>query len=305
MDSGARERLQKLKRDLAARCFEQGDWSGALEALGDANTAADKALAARCHYELMKEACTEESGLAKARSHAKSVIQSGGASRAQSYLSDQRLRLLQRDPPAVTWERPFTPGRVSVPGVGSVPVLGIYPSRGHSGNLRDEVLLLKKAPEELDARQDRLRPRLIQAIGFELFRVLCRLDVLRSVDLILPMPADFERFATRGFNQAELIAQPLAVYAVIPCLGNVLVKVRGTRDLRGLSPPDREVELAGTMAVADKRGHLVEDQSVLLVDDVVTYGTHFTEARRLLMEAGARQVTACALATARQNLVAL
>ena len=55
------------------------------------------------------------------------------------------------------------------------------------------------------------------------------------------------------------------------------------------------------MAVVAERRHLIEGLSILLVDDVVTYGTHFREAKRVLDAYSGLNIYACALATARHN----
>lgn len=65
-----------------------------------------------------------------------------------------------------------------------------------------------------------------------------------------------------------------------------------------MTPEDRARELADSMAINKERSFLILDRVVLLVDDIVTYGTHFREAKRMLITAGARSVQAIALATA-------
>ncbi len=59
------------------------------------------------------------------------------------------------------------------------------------------------------------------------------------------------------------------------------------------------------MEVDRGRQFMIKDRYVLLVDDIVTYGTHFREAKLVLMQAGAKVVNACALAAAHGEIIQL
>jgi predicted amidophosphoribosyltransferase len=180
-----------------------------------------------------------------------------------------------------------------------IPVLGRYGTRGHKGTLNDLIHLLKKAPEELDSREERTHPLTMNRIGHSLFEVLHSCNFLHQVDLILPIPADAERYSTRGYSQQGEIARTLSAYSAIPMYTNVLRKIRPTRSIHTLSSvAERESELVGSMSVPPDKRFLLETQVVLLIDDVVTYGTHFKEARKVLLEAGVQRVFAAAVAAA-------
>ncbi len=125
-------------------------------------------------------------------------------------------------------------------------------------------------------------------IGHKLFELLGARRLLQQVDLILPIPADPERYSIRGYNQQGEMAKALSLYSFIPMYADVLQKTRSTRSIHNLSTPaERMSELEDSMKVAENRMHLVEARTVLLIDDVVTYGTHFKQGvgqkRRLLI----------------------
>jgi predicted amidophosphoribosyltransferase len=123
----------------------------------------------------------------------------------------------------------------------------------------------------------------------------------RLIDLIAPIPVDPSRFTVRRYSQQEAIARALEAHGIIPSIPDLLERTRETRSLRGLSPAERQVELAGTMALSARWSHLVQGLTILLVDDVVTYGTHFREAKKTLAEGDPGTILGCAVATGTTN----
>jgi predicted amidophosphoribosyltransferase len=123
----------------------------------------------------------------------------------------------------------------------------------------------------------------------------------RLIDLIAPIPVDPSRFTVRRYSQQEAIARALEAHGIIPSIPDLLEKTRETRSLRGLSPAERQVELAGSMALSARWSHLVQGLTILLVDDVVTYGAHFREAKKTLAEGDPGAILGCAVATGTTN----
>lgn len=304
-------KLQKLQLKMTSeqitRLFEEGHWQETLDALNQAgrmSSRPDKEMAARCHYALLKEACAE-GATETAFDHTKEAFHLQHAIPALFPLVEERRNLLRTAPPSCTGA-PYlllTPGMASIDSVGEVPVLGQYASWGLSGTLNSLITLLKKAPEELDALEERERQLAINVIGRALAEVLRTCKFARRIDLIIPIPADPERVATRGYNQSGAIAKAISAFSLIPLYTNILRKIRATRSLKTLPAAERTAELSGSMEVAPDKVSLVKGNTVLLVDDVVTYGTHFREAKKILSAAGAKGVYACAVATGRNNLV--
>lgn len=130
-------------------------------------------------------------------------------------------------------------------------------------------------------------------------RLLARSDIrdlLVSADVVVPVPLHWRRSVSRGFNQAELLADQLTRHTnryVVDALrrrrstpsqtsqGSLSARIRNVRDAFELHRP---------LTVAGKR--------VLLVDDVMTTGATLREAARALLPAGPVCIDAIVLAIA-------
>ena len=301
-----KDKLRKFQgerdKERIKELLEEGKFREVLDNLPQPKTDEEKRLVDHCYYNLMKEACAEHK-TEEACDYAKKIVQSSHSSRAMRSLAQVRLTILRSKPPTydnAPLER-FDPGLMNVDNILQIPVLGMYGSWGHKGTLNNLIHLLKKAPEELDSREERTRPLTINMIGHKLFELLDYCNFLQQVDLILPIPADAERFSIRGYNQQGEIARALSAYSSIPMYSNILQKNRTTRSIHTLSSTNqRKSELAGSMYVLLDKFYLVETKVVLLIDDVVTHGTHFKEARNVVLEAGAQSVLASAVAAGSQ-----
>lgn len=119
-----------------------------------------------------------------------------------------------------------------------------------------------------------------------------------DLDLVVPVPAGRIRKQARGYNQAALLAFPLALSAGIPYQANGLDKARETRSQVGLSPAERRANVAAAFR-ADQVP--VRMKSVLVVDDVTTTGATIEACGQALLEAGAWQVFGITLARAITN----
>lgn len=114
-----------------------------------------------------------------------------------------------------------------------------------------------------------------------------------EVDRVVPVPLHWWRHGRRGFNQAELLAQGLALRLGRPLLRG-LRRERGTRAQSGLSRQERAVNLRGAFAVVARAP--LAGTRVLLVDDIVTTGATVDAAAAALRRAGVAQVIVAAVA---------
>ncbi len=114
-------------------------------------------------------------------------------------------------------------------------------------------------------------------------------------DLVVPVPLSGRRRRERGYNQAALLAAPLARTAGLRCDESVLLRVRHTVPQVGLMDSARRLNPRG--AFVSPGGAGIRRMRILLIDDVMTTGATAASAAEALKGAGALRV--CVLTLAR------
>jgi ComF family protein len=117
-----------------------------------------------------------------------------------------------------------------------------------------------------------------------------------AADAVVPVPLDQGRRRERGYNQAELIARPLARLLGIPFRSYLLVRTRPRPNQLRLTRRERWETVRG--AYATLKGAQVDKLRVLLVDDVFTTGATLDACSRALKGAGAARVVGLTVARA-------
>lgn len=112
-------------------------------------------------------------------------------------------------------------------------------------------------------------------------------DANISPDVVMPVPLAYRRLCHRGYNQATLLARPIArAMGVKMDLNSVRRKYRP--DMGHKNSRQRAENIHGVFVV--HRADNIRGKKILLVDDVMTTGATFSELRRVLIKAGAKQV---------------
>jgi competence protein ComFC len=117
-----------------------------------------------------------------------------------------------------------------------------------------------------------------------------------QADVVVPVPLHRQRERERGYNQAALIAKPLAKRLGLPYKSVLLTRIRPRPDKHLLSYEERWESVRG--AFATRPGSQVDNLRVLLVDDVMTSGATLDSCAKTLREAGARSVIGLTVARA-------
>lgn len=117
-----------------------------------------------------------------------------------------------------------------------------------------------------------------------------------AIDALVPVPLHWRRRWTRGFNQAELIADELGRALALPVRGAWLRRLRATPPQQGLDAPARAGNLRGAFTLRAALREAPAGLRLALIDDVVTTGATATELSRLLLDAGAATVQVWCLA---------
>ncbi len=136
-------------------------------------------------------------------------------------------------------------------------------------------------------RLDYLGPLLAAALTERFHRELS------EVELVVPVPLHWRRRLQRGYNQAEVIARPVAKQLSIP-LCQALARRKATSPQTGLPRAERKKNLAGVFRPA--KPATIDGRRVLLVDDVFTTGATLGAAAAALRESGAQVVYALTVA---------
>ncbi|HXF43988.1 MAG TPA: ComF family protein [Candidatus Paceibacterota bacterium] len=130
--------------------------------------------------------------------------------------------------------------------------------------------------------------------------------------VVIPVPLHFSKKRSRGFNQAELIAEALRQCLEVRSLnidvnvgevgllqienGN-LVRIKNTKSQTKMKDTEeRERNVSGAFSL--KRPEEISGKNIVLVDDVFTSGATMREAVRVLKEAGARKIIGFVIAKA-------
>ena len=136
------------------------------------------------------------------------------------------------------------------------------------------------------------RPDLARPLGAALSRIAARLP---AVDAVASVPLHPKRLAERGFNQAALLAAPLARMLDVRHVPRALVRIRDTPRQAEL---DRDARQHNVMGAFEADSDRVCGRRWLLVDDVRTTGATLGACVRALKTAGAAAVTPVSLSIA-------
>jgi ComF family protein len=125
------------------------------------------------------------------------------------------------------------------------------------------------------------------------------IDLLRGldwpVDLITPVPLSRQRMRERGYNQAGLLARPVALALDIAYRPQALVRARDTESQVGMNARQRRANLQGAFVATEK---LARGKRVLVIDDVTTTGATIEACSLALANAGCAEVYGLTLARA-------
>lgn len=113
-------------------------------------------------------------------------------------------------------------------------------------------------------------------------------DMKEMPDVIVPVPLAWRRLFCRGYNQATLLARPIAKTM------NIEMDLDSVRriyrpDMGHKNATQRAENIRGVFKVI--KPDRIKGKKILLVDDVMTTGATFSELKRVLMKAGAESVS--------------
>lgn len=140
----------------------------------------------------------------------------------------------------------------------------------------------------------RYRPELGEALGELLVEWIKINQVFGKIDLIVPVPIHHQKLMIRGYNQAELLANPLQRHLGIKLKSDIIIRHMLTESQNALHKEDRFANVNGAFQV--KEAKEVLKANILLVDDILTTGATASEIARVLLKAGASRINVLTLA---------
>ena len=114
------------------------------------------------------------------------------------------------------------------------------------------------------------------------------LDENECFDMVIPVPLSKKRFKERGYNQAELLSERIAMHFGLEHMPAALARTKSTSRQSGL-PVWRRAKNTENAFVADE--FHVDKKSILLIDDVFTTGSTAGACAQALFDAGATSIS--------------
>jgi len=121
-------------------------------------------------------------------------------------------------------------------------------------------------------------------------------ELIKSSDIIVPVPLHYRRLVWRRYNQAALLAFHIHKLSNIPLCMEGLKRTRPTTPQSGLSRVERQKNVKRAFALHPKYAVDIKGKTVLLVDDVMTTGSTLHACTKALLKAGAASVNVLTLA---------
>jgi ComF family protein len=107
------------------------------------------------------------------------------------------------------------------------------------------------------------------------------------IDIVVPVPLGRERQKQRGYNQAALLAQPLAQELHLLYNPNIVRRIKETQSQVDLSFTERQNNVKDAFQATR---HDIQGKSILIIDDVTTSGSTINACADALMRVGSKSV---------------
>jgi len=113
---------------------------------------------------------------------------------------------------------------------------------------------------------------------------------LAQVDYLIPVPLHRQKHQSRGFNQAQLIAEKISTRLTIPVRLNVTLRKKQTIPQENLSLTERKHNLKGAFSLSDMSKIDFKGKYIVLIDDVVTTGATVNSLCDVLQKTGVARI---------------
>lgn len=108
-----------------------------------------------------------------------------------------------------------------------------------------------------------------------------------GIEILMPIPVSSKKKITRGYNQAELMAEVLGRELKLPVDSRTLIREKNTIPQKELNYEERRNNLKKAFKIL---GNVIKYKKILLVDDIYTTGSTIDACAEVLRQAGAEEV---------------
>lgn len=119
-------------------------------------------------------------------------------------------------------------------------------------------------------------------------------DILKSCDIIIPVPISKKRNKQRGYNQSALIARELGKLLNIKYENNCLIKAKNTIEQSKLNKEERQKNLQGVYKLVNHQK--LDCKKIILLDDIFTTGSTVNECCKVLRLANPAEIIVLTIA---------
>lgn len=118
--------------------------------------------------------------------------------------------------------------------------------------------------------------------------------IIKSYDIIIPVPISKKREKQRGYNQSYLIAKELSRFLEIQLIDYCLYKFKDVIEQSKLNKEERKQNLKNVYLL--KNEEKIRNKKILLVDDIFTTGATANECCKTLHQANIKEVSILTIA---------
>lgn len=119
-------------------------------------------------------------------------------------------------------------------------------------------------------------------------------DILKTYDIIIPVPLNNIRKKQRGYNQTELIAKELVKNFKNLEYMDILIKTKNTVQQSTLNKQQRQKNLENVYKLRENT--CINNKNILLFDDIYTTGTTANECAKILETLGKNKISVLSIA---------
>lgn len=119
-------------------------------------------------------------------------------------------------------------------------------------------------------------------------------EIIKTYDIILPVPISKKRYKQRGYNQTELIAREIGKRTDIELVTNCLYKEKNNVPQSTLNKEDRIENVKNAYII--KNSKIIKGKRVIILDDIYTTGSTVNECSKLLKQNNVKEILVMTIA---------